>query len=80
MASAGQVTNSIQNTESGKNYTVALAVLTTLFFMWGVIAVMNDILIPYLKKIFELSRAESLNVTAYLCPQNRDSDINLSPE
>jgi len=62
MASAGQVTNSIQNTESGKNYTVALAVLTTLFFMWGVIAVMNDILIPYLKKIFELSRAESMLV------------------
>lgn len=62
MASTGPVTNTIKNTGKGKNYTIALAVLTTLFFMWGVIAVMNDILIPYLKKIFELSRAESMLV------------------
>ncbi len=39
-----------------------MIVMTSLFFMWGVIAVMNDILIPYLKKIFELSRAESMLV------------------
>lgn len=45
-----------------KNYTVPMIVMTSLFFMWGVIAVMNDILIPYLKKIFELSRAESMLV------------------
>lgn len=45
-----------------RNYTVPMVVMTSLFFMWGVIAVMNDILIPYLKKIFELSRAESMLV------------------
>lgn len=39
-----------------------MIVMTSLFFMWGVIAVMNDILIPYLKKIFELTRAESMLV------------------
>lgn len=48
--------------ENGQTYTKALTVLSILFFMWGVIAVMNDILIPYLKKIFELSRAESMLV------------------
>ena len=48
--------------EAGKIYTVPMAVMMGLFFMWGVIAVMNDILIPYLKKIFELSRAESMLV------------------
>ncbi len=48
--------------EQQKSYAVPMAVMTTLFFMWGVIAVMNDILIPYLKKIFELSRAESMLV------------------
>ncbi len=45
-----------------KNYTVPLAVLTTLFFMWGFITCMNDILIPFLKKTFELSRFESMLV------------------
>lgn len=49
-------------TDDSKNYTVPMIVLTSLFFMWGVIACMNDILIPYLKKIFELSRAESMFV------------------
>ncbi len=33
----------------------ALLMLTTLFFMWGFITCLNDILIPYLKKIFELN-------------------------
>ena len=34
---------------------LALIVVTTLFFMWGFITCMNDILIPYLKKVFELN-------------------------
>ena len=33
----------------------ALIVLTSLFFMWGFITVLNDILIPYLKEVFLLS-------------------------
>ena len=41
---------------------IALIVITTLFFMWGFITSMNDILIPYLKKVFELSRAQSMLV------------------
>jgi MFS transporter, FHS family, L-fucose permease len=40
--------------ETGK-YTLPLIILTTLFFMWGFITCMNDILIPYLKGIFQLS-------------------------
>ncbi|MCK5210408.1 MAG: MFS transporter, partial [Cyclobacteriaceae bacterium] len=61
---AGGINTNVSATSGGdsKNYTVPMAVLTSLFFMWGVIAVMNDILIPYLKKIFELSRAESMLV------------------
>jgi len=49
-------------TEGQKTNAIPMVVMTSLFFMWGVIAVMNDILIPYLKKIFELSRAESMLV------------------
>lgn len=38
-----------------KNYTFALTVLTSLFFMWGFITCLNDILIPHLKAVFELN-------------------------
>lgn len=34
---------------------VALSVVTTLFFMWGFITVLNDVLVPHLKSIFDLS-------------------------
>lgn len=39
---------------SKNNYTSSLVILTSLFFMWGFLTCMNDILIPYLKEIFEL--------------------------
>lgn len=41
--------------EEKSNYRLSLSVLTTLFFMWGFITVLNDILIPHLKNVFELS-------------------------
>jgi FHS family L-fucose permease-like MFS transporter len=37
-----------------------MAVLTSLFFMWGFMTVMNDVLVPHLKKVFTLSYTESL--------------------
>jgi len=39
------------------NYTKPLAVVTTLFFMWGFLTCLNDILVPHLKSIFDLSYA-----------------------
>jgi FHS family L-fucose permease-like MFS transporter len=36
-----------------------LAVLTTLFFMWGFITCLNDILSPHLKALFDLNYAET---------------------
>jgi len=51
-------TASVGNNEKG-NYTLPLIILTTLFFMWGFITCMNDILIPYLQGIFKLSPAEA---------------------
>jgi MFS transporter, FHS family, L-fucose permease len=41
------------------NYTPALASLTVLFFMMGFITCLNDILIPYLKAIFQLSYTQA---------------------
>ncbi|CRF50808.1 Homolog of fucose/glucose/galactose permeases [Helicobacter heilmannii] len=42
-----------------KSNTFALAALTALFFAMGFITVLNDVLIPHLKKIFELSHTEA---------------------
>ncbi len=36
----------------------ALAVMTTLFFMWGFVTVLNDVLVPHLKSIFDLTYAK----------------------
>ena len=36
------------------SYTQPLAILTTLFFMWGFITCLNDILVPHLKSISDL--------------------------
>ncbi|MGI4740879.1 MAG: sugar MFS transporter [Janthinobacterium lividum] len=40
-------------------YTTALSAVTVLFFLWGFITCLNDILIPYLKAIFQLSFAQA---------------------
>jgi len=39
-----------------------MAVVTTLFFMWGFLTCLNDILIPHLKAIFDLSYAQVMLV------------------
>jgi FHS family L-fucose permease-like MFS transporter len=40
----------------------ALTIVTTLFFMWGFITVLNDIMVPHLKSIFDLSYTEVMLV------------------
>ncbi|MFL4619978.1 L-fucose:H+ symporter permease [Stenotrophomonas maltophilia] len=40
----------------------ALAVVTTIFFMWGFLTCLNDILIPHLKAVFELNYAKAMLV------------------
>jgi MFS transporter, FHS family, L-fucose permease len=37
----------------------ALAIVTTLFFMWGFLTSLNDILVPHLKEIFDLNYAKA---------------------
>jgi MFS transporter, FHS family, L-fucose permease len=48
---------SIVTTSATPNYSRPLAVVTTLFFMWGFLTCLNDILVPHLKSIFDLSYA-----------------------
>ena len=42
------------------NYSRPLAIVTTLFFMWGFLTCLNDILIPHLKSVFDLSYARAM--------------------
>ena len=42
------------------NYTRPLVIVTSLFFMWGFITSLNDILIPHFKAIFDLSYARAM--------------------
>ena len=41
-----------------QDYSRPLAVVTTLFFMWGFLTCLNDILVPHLKSIFDLNYAQ----------------------
>lgn len=38
-----------------RTYYGAMAMVTTLFFMWGFVTCLNDILVPHLKSIFDLN-------------------------
>jgi FHS family L-fucose permease-like MFS transporter len=64
MASSSIQTQNIEYSTKGgsENYTFALTSLTSLFFMWGFITCLNDILIPHLKGVFDLSYSQAMLV------------------
>ncbi len=49
--------SSTPTTGTGENqkYPAALAMVTVLFFFWGFVTVLNDILVPHLKSVFDLN-------------------------
>jgi FHS family L-fucose permease-like MFS transporter len=58
-------------TTSGGGYGRSLSVLATLFFMWGFCTVLNDVLVPHLKAVFEMNYTRTLLIqlvffTSYL--------------
>ena len=44
------------------NYTFPLTIVTALFFMWGLLTSLNDILIPHLKSVYNLSYVQAMMV------------------
>jgi MFS transporter, FHS family, L-fucose permease len=54
------VTSNAVLTETTQDYRRPLAMVTTLFFMWGFLTSLNDILIPHLKSVFELNYAKAM--------------------
>src|ERR1700686_3266463 len=53
---------SIPPVATAPNYSRPLSIVTTLFFMWGFLTCLNDILVPHLKSIFDLSYARVMLV------------------
>src|SRR5712671_1717540 len=49
-------------TTANKDYSRPLTIVTTLFFMWGFLTCLNDILVPHLKPIFDLNYTQIMLV------------------
>ncbi len=52
---ASNTSRSITTSSPSQSYGAPLATVTTLFFMWGFLTCLNDILVPHLKSIFDLT-------------------------
>jgi FHS family L-fucose permease-like MFS transporter len=50
------------HTSAGNNNTGPLVIVTILFFMWGLLTSLNDVLIPHLKAIYTLSYVQAMLV------------------
>ena len=62
LGTAGSSAQVTATSGGGGNYRGAFAMVTTLFFIWGFLTSLNDILIPHLKAIFDLNYAEVMLV------------------
>jgi len=58
MATANQRTSKVELARA--SYAGPLAVVTTLFFMWGSLTSLNDVLIPYAQHVFNIRLAASM--------------------
>jgi FHS family L-fucose permease-like MFS transporter len=53
----------VAHAQAGKgNNTMPLIIVTVLFFMWGLLTSLNDVLIPHLKSIYTLSYVQAMLV------------------
>jgi FHS family L-fucose permease-like MFS transporter len=66
MASTSSYNSNVKVENSGSNSQnrMALVFLTTLFFMWGFLTCLNDILIPHLKSIFEMDYTQTMRINS----------------
>ena len=55
VANVNASSGTVSMLESGSTNRAALTVVTSLFFMWGFLTCLNDILVQHLKSIFELN-------------------------
>lgn len=58
--SSSTSSNSDSSASQSKNYKSAFILMSSLFFMWGAIVSLNDILIPHLKSLFHMNYAQTM--------------------
>ncbi len=59
MAGPLPTTGTAASAPPGGSYRPALALLASLFFMWGFITVINNTLLPHLRSVFELNYTQT---------------------
>ncbi|HTW46285.1 MAG TPA: sugar MFS transporter [Acidobacteriaceae bacterium] len=62
LGTAGSTSAATATSGGGNTYRSAFVLVTTLFFIWGFLTSLNDILIPHLKAIFDLNYAQVMLV------------------
>lgn len=62
MANFFPVLNVSGKSEAAGSDSGALAIVTVLFFMWGLLTALNDVLIPHLKAVYALSYVQAMLV------------------
>lgn len=62
MANISQALGDNQVVKGVANNTAPLIIVTTLFFMWGLLTSLNDVLIPHLKAIYTLNYTQAMLV------------------
>src|SRR5271165_5099190 len=55
-----QTSQTYTASDSSQNYRGPLAIVTTLFFMWGSLTSLNDVLIPFAQNVFNIKLAASM--------------------
>lgn len=61
-SSTTQVSQAARNGSLQPSYNGALVIVTILFFMWGLLTSLNDVLIPHLKAVYTLSYVQAMLV------------------
>ena len=64
MVQAAVTKTSLNNSDSTPSNYRAMAMVTTLFFMWGFLTSLNDILVPHLKSIFDLNYTRAMFINS----------------
>ncbi len=57
---ASPIVNPVSSAAYENSSMFSLVILTSLFFIWGFITVLNDILIPHLRNVFDLSYTQAM--------------------
>ena len=62
MEPVASAARAVETRASAENHTRSLVIVTMLFFMWGLLTSLNDVLIPHLKAVYTLTYVQAMLV------------------